>query len=469
MFALMGAAAGCAPSQSEVLRPVQTEAASRTGFEIERRAAPPHDDEVRAVIRELLEDELSEEDAIRVALLGNQRAQAAIEELGIARGDLIDAARIENPELEASLRFPVGEGDREVEIDAVQDVVSLFEIGRRRGAASARLEAAQQDAVGEIVDVVAEVRRAYYRAIAAERALEMRNTVRDAAEAALAFAEGVHDAGNITDLDLLRERDVAEEARLAVEEARERRLVRREDLSAALGLWGEETAWVLPAELDAIPEDEPERPPLEGLAVERSLDLSAGEHRLRAAGSDVGLARFRRWVPRLGVGVSAEREWADSGWSLGPLVQLSVPLWDWNAGAVRRAEAHLAAEQRRYSQTAVEVRAGARAAEHRLRAARARASRYRDDVLPLRAELLEETQRAHHAMAASTFDLLRARRRQIEAEAGYVRAKLEYWLARASVEQISAGRRPDPRSDRRGEREDRPSPAPELPEEGTTP
>jgi hypothetical protein len=43
-------------------------------------------------------------------------------------------------------------------------------------------------------------------------------------------------------------------------------------------------------------------------------------------------------------------------------------------------------------------------------------------------------------MAASSFELLEARRRQIEAGADYVDALLEYWLARAAAEQILAGR-----------------------------
>ena len=441
--------AGCAPSQSEILGPVQREVAARTGYDIEWRAAPAHDDEVRAAVAELLEDELTVDRALQIALLGNEGVQAALDELGVARGELITATRVRNPDVEAKLRFPLSDGERSLRIDAVQDIVSLLDLGRRRGVASAELQAASLEAAGEVVDLVANVRLAYYRAVAAERALMMRRTLSEAADASHSFAEALFEAGTITELELLLERDLAEEARLDLELAREHRLARREELSAALGLWGAHTAWRLPPALSDIPAEDPHGGPLERVAVERSLELLASEQRLRAAGGDVGLARLGRWIPRLGVGVSAERHGGDDGWGLGPIVEISVPLWDWNTGAVRRAEASLSAEQRRYAQLAVEIRSAARTAESRLRAARARAERYRDRLLPLRARILEETQLAHHAMTASTFDLLRARRRQLEGEIGYLDAKLDYWLARAAVEQIKAGRRASTRQPHR--------------------
>jgi outer membrane protein, heavy metal efflux system len=433
--------AGCAPSQSEVLRSVQSEVATRTGYDIEWRAAPAHDPAIRAAVSELLEDELTVDGAVEVALLANERAMAALEELGIARGELIAATRIPNPEIEAKLRFPLSDGERSLRFDAIQDVISLIDLGRRRGVASAELSAARLEAAGDIVELVANVRLAYYRAVAAERALVMRRTLSDAAEASHSFAEALFEAGNITELELLVERDRFEEARIEVEVAHEHRLARREELSAALGLWGEPTAYRLPAALEEIPLEDPRRPPLERVAVERSLELESSKYALRAAGGEVGLARLSRWIPGLGVGVSAEREGDGGGWAVGPIVAISVPLWDWNTGALRRAEARLSAETRRYTQLAVELRSEARAAEARLRAARVRAERYRDHLLPLRARILEETQLAHNAMTASTFDLLRARRRQLEAELSYLEAKLEYWLAHAAVEQIKAGHR----------------------------
>jgi cobalt-zinc-cadmium efflux system outer membrane protein len=286
------------------------------------------------------------------------------------------------------------------------------------------------------------VRGGYYTAQAAEQRLEMRRTIFDATDASYTLAQRLHDAGNITDLDLLRERDLHEQARIDLADAESMRLQSRERLSAVLGLWGEETAWTLSGRLDPPADDELELEHFERVAVGRSLDLEAERWRLRAAGGRVGLARLDRWLPDLGVGVAAERDGADGEWTIGPAVVVAVPLWDRNTGAIERRESELSQARHRYTALAVEVRAEARATRERLRAARARALAYRDTVLPLRAELVAETHKARNAMAASSFELLAAKRRQIEAGAEYVDALRDYWLARTAAEQVLAGRRP---------------------------
>lgn len=439
--ALAAAVAGCMPSRSDVFGPVAAGASARTGHDVSWRSPMMSDERIRAAVDDLLADGLELDDAVRIGLLDNRRLQAAFDELGIARGDLAIASVLRNPEIDARVRF-ARDSDPSIEIDAVQDILGLITIGRRRGVASAELESARVEAIGAVVDLVAEVRAGYYTAQAAEQQLEMRRTIFDATDASYTLAQRLHEAGNITDLELLRERDMYEQARIDLAGAESMRLQSREHVSAALGLWGDHTGWTISGRLDAPAADEIELDHFERVAVERSLDLEAERWRLRAAGGRVGLARLERWLPELGVGVAAERDGADGDWAVGPAVVLSIPLWDQNSGAIARRESELSRSQHRYGALAVEVRADARASRTRLLAARARALSYRDTVLPLRAEIVAETERARNAMAASSFELLSAKRRQIEAGAEYVDALLEYWLARAAAEQVLAGRRP---------------------------
>ena len=439
--AMIVAAAGCVPGRSEVFGPVATGATSRTGYDVAWRSPMMNDARVRAAVEELLADDLTLDEAIRIGLLNSRRLQASFDELGIARGDLATASVLRNPEIEAQVRFTAGD-DPDIELDVVQDVLGLMTLGRRRGILSAELESARMDAIGAAVDLVAEVRRDYYTTQAAEQRLEMRRTVFDATDASFTLAQRLHDAGNVTDLELLRERDVHEQARIDLAGAEALRLQSRERLHAALGLWGEQTTWTLPLRLEPPPADEIDLEHFERAAVERSLELEAVRWRLRAAGGRVGLARLDRWLPELGVGVSAERDGETGDWGVGPAVVVAIPLWDRNTGAIERSEAAHSQSQHQYAALAVKVRAEARATRQRLRAARAQAEAYRDTVLPLRAELVAETQKARNAMAASSFELLQAKRRQIEAGAEYVDALLDYWLARTAAEQTLAGRRP---------------------------
>ena len=440
--ALIANAVGCAPSRAEVFRPVAAAVSARLGHDVKWRSPMMSDDRVREAVRGMLADGLTADEAVRIGLLNNRRLQAAFDELGVASGELAEASVLRDPEIEASVRFSGG-GDPAIEVDAVQDVLDLVVLGRRRGVASAGLEAARRDAIAAVIDRVAEVRSAYYRAQAAEQRLEMRQAILVATDAAYTLARRLREAGNINELELLRERDLFEEARIDLVEAKAERALRRQELDAVLGLWGQETDWRIAGRLDAPPKEPIELTHFERLAVERSLELEAERFRLQASGGRVGLARLGRWLPELGVGVSAEREAESGEWGVGPAVVLSVPLWSApGGGAVIRREAELSRQQQRYTALAIEVRSRARSTRERLRAARARVEAYRDTLLPLRAEIVEQTELQRNAMAASSFELFAAKRRQIEAGAAYLDALLDYWLARVAADQTLAGGRP---------------------------
>ena len=103
----------------------------------------------------------------------------------------------------------------------------------------------------------------------------------------------------------------------------------------------------------------------------------------------------------------------------------------------------MARARERYASTAVEVRSAARSARNHILAARARAEYYRQVIVPLRRQITEETQLRFNAMQVGAFQLLQAKRDEIEAGAAYVDALREYWVSRAELEQVVSGRMPD--------------------------
>ena len=66
--------------------------------------------------------------------------------------------------------------------------------------------------------------------------------------------------------------------------------------------------------------------------------------------------------------------------------------------------------------------------------------RYRDQLLPLRERIVAQTLLEYNAMQVGVFRLLEARREQLEAQRAYVATLREYWRARATLEQLLAGR-----------------------------
>jgi cobalt-zinc-cadmium efflux system outer membrane protein len=392
--------------------------------------------------RELLRKPLDAEAAVQIALLNNEGLQAAFEELGVSRARWARALRLPNPTLDGQLRYHTSGGMRpSIDVQGLIDLTDLIFLPVRSGAASAELDAAKLSVTGRVLDLALEARVAFYDYQAAAQSLELSNSVLLALRASFEAAERLHEAGNITDLNLANERALYEEAR--VEHARAEALLasRREALNAVLGLWGEGTQWTADEHL-AEPKAVAQLDQLERRAIEQSLDLSLIRRRFEAAAKRANLTRARGWVPELRAGVAAEREHDDFGWTLGPALQLELPLFYQGQGETGEALAEARREQKRYNDTAIRVRATARGLATQLETAAKSAAYYKEVLLPLRQQVLDQTQLEYNAMGASVFQLLQAKRDQIQAGRRYVELLAEYWVLQARVDLLLAGRLP---------------------------
>jgi outer membrane protein, heavy metal efflux system len=397
-------------------------------------------------VRELLAKPLNADGSVQVALLNNQGLQAEFEELGIARSRLVAALQLPNPTVDAALRYRVDDSaDPAVDIDALIDVTALLFLPLQSGAASADLDAARTSVTGRVLDLAFDTRTAFYRYQAAEQTLELRRTIVDALRASYEVAQKLHEAGNVTDLSFANERALYEEARVAYTQAEAEARARREELNASMGLWGPRGAEWKAVDRLASPgtSSEVDFGQIEARAIERSLDLELGRRRFAAAARRANLQRARGWAPELRAGVSAERELgAGAEWSLGPAIAVELPLLYQGQGEAGVALAEMRQQQRSYADTAVRIRAAARAVASRLDVASKNAAYYEEVLLPLRQRIVDETQLQFNAMSVGVFQLLQAKRDQIETARAYVAVLLEYWTARAEVDQLLAGRLP---------------------------
>jgi cobalt-zinc-cadmium efflux system outer membrane protein len=396
-------------------------------------------------VRQLLAAPLDADLAVQVALLNNQGLQAEFEELGVARSRLVGALRLPNPTVDVALRYSLDDSTAPgVDVDALIDVTALLFLPAQGGAASAALDAARSSVAGRVLDLAFETRLAFYSYQAAEQTLELRRSIVDALRASFEVAQKLHDAGNVTDLRFTNERVLYEESRVAYTKAEAEVRARREELNAQMGLWGPHGAdWKAVERLPPPGASKVESGQIESRAIERSLDLELGRKRFAVAAKGANLQRARGWLPELRAGVSAERELGSGGeWALGPAVALEVPLFYQGQGETGEALAEMRREQRRYADTAVRIRAAARAAASRLDVAAKNATYYQDVLLPLRQRLVDETQLQFNAMSVGVFQLLQAKRDQIETARAYVDVLEDYWTARAEVDQLLAGRLP---------------------------
>lgn len=394
------------------------------------RASLPRD------VSALLARPLTAEAVVQVALLNNRGLRGSLEQLAIARAGLSGVRRLPNPTLEGALRFG-SEGDPELEVGAMIDLTELLLVLSRGAAAAAGVEAARLEAVAAILDHAFETRAAFFELQAALQQLELRGTVQQALGASAELAHRLREAGNITELERATQQSVALEARLSYQRAERNVAAARERLNALMGLWGRGTGW---AAVTRLPEPAGKELPIETLeaeAVRQSLDLEIAKQRFIAAAKRSNVATAAGWLPELRAGVSAER---DEAWAVGPAVELELPLFYQGQGEVALARAAMRQQQNVYTDTAVRLRARARQAATRLRAAREAVGYFREVLLPLKQKVLDETQLQYNAMAAGAFQLLAAKRDQVESASAYIDQLREYWLARTEAEQLLAGR-----------------------------
>ena len=96
-FALAGLG-GCATfSQDGGFSPVESTAKARLNKEVHWIKSDADADTAQAMVKTLLANPLSADDAVQVALLNNRGLQATYAELGIAEADLVQAGRLSNP------------------------------------------------------------------------------------------------------------------------------------------------------------------------------------------------------------------------------------------------------------------------------------------------------------------------------------------------------------------------------------
>lgn len=441
VLALLALPAGCTSMEPGMgFDDVQAAVAQRAGLRTHWNNGSAEDADVRSALAEMLDDELTADGAVQVALLNSRELQAVYEELNIAQADLVQAGLLKNPVFGGEVRFATNGDGAGVVLDVAQDFVGLLSMPLRKGRAQAAFEAAKVRVTGEVLDMAFQVQTAFYDYQAAEQTRAMWETVVDATAASYDLAKRLRQAGNNRGLDVSNERALYEQSKIDLAEAEADVARLRERMNALMGLWGGQTqTWHAAERLPPVADEEIPADGLEGRAIEASLELALLRREAEIAARAAGIARPFAWLDSTDIGAAAERE-TDGQWSVGPSLSLPIPLFDQGQARVGQAEAQYRQAAERTIARAVEIRSRVRAAYSAVLSAHDRARYYEKVILPLRQRIVNETQLQYNAMQVSAFQLLQAKRDQIAAGVAYVNAIHDYWEARAALDQILRGR-----------------------------
>ena len=389
-------------------------------------AAPRASDEDEASLPPGIstEDGVTEDEAVAIALWRNAAFAEALAALGFARADVLQAGLLSNPVF--SILFPLGA--KQLEFTLKLPAEALLLRPKRLAVARAEADRIAERLVQSGLDVVrdvrvgwAEARRAGDKARLAAEAVRLRERIESITDAqrAAGDASTIDVATARADVVLAREESARLDGERRVVEARLRVLIgltsgdvvlRFDDVASGLG---------------DVTSDEV----LRASALAARPDVRAAELAVDAA---VARRSLSRWEVVSFAGIADANGKGTNGFEIGPGLDVTIPVLNWNQGGMARADAEEVRARRQLDAVRQRVELEVTEAHVRLLAAGAA-------LAALRADALTELERAEDAATAgyragdvsllmllqTTGQLLTARRREVDAVADVARAHAE--------------------------------------------
>ena len=437
LAATLLAAAG--RDKEDTFQGVQQSLRERTGKAIRWEVDQAAREQARQDVRLLLRKPLTVESAVQIALFNNRSLQATFEEIGLSAAEVIEAATIPNPKIDLAIRFPdKPPSGTYIDYSAAIDFLSVIMIPLKMRVAKDQLQAAALRVADEILELVSQVKGAYYSEQASQQLLKRFQLIVDTSGASLDLAQRQHEAGNITDLALAQQQASYSRSRLdvAATEAEMRR--NRERLNRLLGLWGADTDWQIAGELPEVPSSDLPVKSLERLAISQRLDLQADYLLLTSEAKNLGLTKAFRLLGALDFGIESERE-TDAQTRTGPTFAIELPIFSQGQARISRSEAALRQAEDKFEALAVDIRSQIREMREELISRREIARFYQDELLPDQRRILNETLMNYNAMAIGNFELFTTKAEEARIEREYIEAVKDYWITRAELERAVGG------------------------------
>lgn len=429
---------GCASlstsgEKEEIMRHIN----SRTKMNIVFPKVSPEDKQIVERVESLTKHGLTPDGAVEIALLHNPSFQAVLEELGIAKAEVVQAGLLKNPSLHTFIRKPDHEGKTNAEFEVKQDILDIFLMPLRRKLANAQIEQVKYTIGHAALKLDSDVRAGYYALQSAQQLYAMQEKILKAAQSAAELSERQFKAGNINDLVLSGRQLALYQAQTFLSEQEAAVVEARENLSRFMGLSSDSVAWNIPGELPYIAREEGSLEELERSALADNFDVAAARQDVKVKQRALSVSRLGI-VPYVAAGFNTESE-TDGQRLSGPVFEVEVPLFDRKQSPVARAQAHLRQSEARLKAKKDEVLSEVRSKYAQLLAMRKNVEIYKGKVIPLHARFIDSLQRHYNYMLVGVYDLLNAKKDEVEAIRQFLKSLKEYWVIRSRIEQL-AGR-----------------------------
>lgn len=440
---------GCVTAGPEAgLGAVDAVARAELGQRAVKIATEAEANDAQAGVAAALRRPLTADAAVGVALASNRGLQAAYNELGMSEAAFLQASLPPNPKIGISR---LGGGlELELERSLLVSLYGLVTLPARRDIAGDGLRAAQMRAAQATLKLATDVRRQYYRAVAANQQVATLQQAKITTDAAADLARKLGETGGMNKLDQARDYALAAELDNQLARARLQQRLERERLIRLLGLWGSAADIRLPATLPPLPRGLRPARDVEAQAIARRVDLQASRLDLEALSKSLGLTQATRFTTDIELAGTSKYERTKSVDANGDIekdklkrrglgLELEIPLFDFGQARVMDAEQRYMRAANLLAEKAVNVRSEAREAYLAYRGTYDIARHYEGTILPLRKQIQDEALLQYSGMLVDVTSLIADVRGRIMAQGQAIDARRDFWIADAELRAALAG------------------------------
>jgi cobalt-zinc-cadmium efflux system outer membrane protein len=342
-----------------------------------------------------------------------------------ARAAVVAESAIPNPTLEASL----GEGQARIGDETraewgLQLTLPLGWLAGRQGkraAAEAEMEATVGEAKVQRREVLLELKTLFWRLVYDQAHVLSLEALEAQTTELVRLVKKRVEQGEARPVEATRVELELEKVGSETVAARSARASRQAQLAQWLG-WSSRAKplWAV-AELSALPAV----PQLEAALAKLPLQhpqLAARRAQQRSLKARVLQEKMAR-VPDFSLTGSASEELDRRAY--GVTLAVTLPLWNWNSGRVRQAEAQLAAGHKQAEASVLELQLAVIEAHGACQSATTNAARLGKEIVPRSAQVARVMEKTYQLGEASLLELIDARRTLLEAHGLYLSALLQ--------------------------------------------
>lgn len=387
--------------------------------------------EVDTRIDALLSQPLNEENAVRIALLNNRTLQQTYEEIGIAHADLVQAGLMSNPVLGYSLGRGGGVTTKTLRVELA--FLDLLWIPLRRELGGIAFEEAKLRVGDEVLRTVRDTKIAFIEARSFQEVASIQEERLKSHEASAQLSIRQFTAGNLAKRDMLKIQEAYAHARTEAIKARQNAASAREELNKMMGVYASATRYSFANEGWTVVSEPPASSVnLERTAIENRLDVAAAKKRLEYAAKEAGIIENTRLLDNLTLEYEGEKSTGESRFNtLG--VKIPLPIFDMGQGRMGMAQARYNQSYHQLYALAVNARSDVRRAHTTLRYTYDIVREYRETIVKLNQDILEQTGLFYNGMLDGIYELLEDQRRLSEAKIAAAEAMAEYQIAAADL------------------------------------